>query len=89
MSADRQDGADVPPARLAEVVAWMAAHWDPSAPFDVVLEGVTDGLDRRATRRRLSPLAAAGATWWIESRWDDRESARTILQRIRLGPPRL
>ena len=89
MSADQPEGADIPSTRLVEVVAWMAAHRDPSAPFDVVLEGETDGLDGRATRRRLAPLAEAGATWWIESRWDDRESARTILERIRLGPPRL
>jgi hypothetical protein len=89
MSADRQDGADIPSARVTEVVAWMATHRDRSAPFDLVLEGETDDRDRRGTRRRLAPLAEAGATWWIESRWDDRESARTILERIRQGPPRL
>ena len=89
MSTHQQEGADIPSTRLAEIVAWMAAHREPSAPFDVVLEGETDGFDGRATRRRLAPLAEAGATWWIESRWDDRESARTILERIRQGPPRL
>jgi len=89
MSAERPEGSDIPAARLAEIVAWMAAHRDPSAPFDVVIEGETDGLDPDSTRARLAPLAEAGATWWIESRWDERESAGTILARIRQGPPRL
>jgi hypothetical protein len=57
--------------------------------FDVITEGVTSGSDRAADRAQLEPLADAGATWFIESRWEDDQSADTLRERIRLGPPRL
>ena len=37
---------------------------------------------------------AAGATWWLESMWDEvetmyaPETQQRILERVRLGPPR-
>lgn len=70
-------------------LAWMGEHRDPSLPFDIVVEGVTDGNDPNAARARMIALADAGATWWIESRWDDTESADTLRTRTTQGPPRI
>lgn len=67
----------------------MGEHRDPSLPFDIVVEGVTDGNDPNAARARMIALADAGATWWIESRWDDTESADTLRTRTTQGPPRI
>lgn len=77
------------PAVVAEVAAWMGDHRDPDAPFDIVIEGETSGVDHEADRAQLEPMAAAGATWFIESRWASDQSADTLRERIRRGPPRL
>lgn len=82
--------APIGPDMLREIMAWVGEHREPDAPFDVVLEGVTDGADESATRDRIAPLAEAGATWWIESRWDqERDTPEVLLERIRQGPPKL
>jgi alkanesulfonate monooxygenase SsuD/methylene tetrahydromethanopterin reductase-like flavin-dependent oxidoreductase (luciferase family) len=79
----------ITPERLREVKAWMDDHREASTPFDIVVEGVTDPADSAGVHDRLAPLAEAGATWWIESRWDERETAESLLERIRQGPPQL
>jgi alkanesulfonate monooxygenase SsuD/methylene tetrahydromethanopterin reductase-like flavin-dependent oxidoreductase (luciferase family) len=74
---------------VADVAAWMTEHREASGPFDIIVEGLTSGVDHHADRGLLEPLAAAGATWFIESRWEDDQSVDTLRQRIRRGPPRL
>jgi alkanesulfonate monooxygenase SsuD/methylene tetrahydromethanopterin reductase-like flavin-dependent oxidoreductase (luciferase family) len=74
---------------VANVAAWMAQHRESSDPFDIITEGITSGTDHAADRAKLEPLAQAGASWFIESRWDDDQSTETVLERIRRGPPRL
>ncbi len=86
--ADRDDVWSSP-AAVAGVVSWMAEHRQSPTPFDIVTEGVTSGTDHAADRARLLPLAEAGATWFIESHWDEKDSADTVRERIRRGPPRL
>lgn len=56
-------------------------------PFDVVLEGVTPIGDRVAADAVIAPLAEAGATWWIESMWDEPGGMDAVRSRIRQGPP--
>jgi alkanesulfonate monooxygenase SsuD/methylene tetrahydromethanopterin reductase-like flavin-dependent oxidoreductase (luciferase family) len=77
------------PAVVADVAAWIAEHREASGPFDIVIEGVTSGSDHATDRAMLEPMAEAGATWFIESRWEDDQSADTVRERIRRGPPRL
>jgi alkanesulfonate monooxygenase SsuD/methylene tetrahydromethanopterin reductase-like flavin-dependent oxidoreductase (luciferase family) len=74
---------------VAGVAAWMTEHRQAAGPFDIVVEGLTSGVDDQADRALLEPLAAAGATWFIESRWEDDQSVDTLRQRIHRGPPRL
>jgi len=77
------------PPELAEMVAWVSQRRRPagSTPFDVVVEGILPA-DPREAEATARALADAGATWWIESRWDfEQETAQTLLARIRQGPP--
>jgi len=79
----------VPAETLGQIREWIEAHRNADGPFDIVLEGTTDGTDPEATRARLQPLAEAGATWWVESRWDESETVDSLRERIRQGPPHL
>lgn len=55
-------------------------------PFDIILEGTTPADDPEAAREHVRPLAEAGATWWIESPWEN-ASVTSLGQRIVAGPP--
>jgi hypothetical protein len=80
---------EVTPETLREIRDWIGEHRGKDTPFEIVMEGVTDGNDPDATREQLQPLADAGATWWIESRWAETETPESLLERVRQGPPRL
>lgn len=80
---------EVTPETLREIHEWIEEHRGTGTPFEIVMEGVTDGNDPDATREQLQPLADAGATWWIESRWAESETPESLLERVRQGPPRL
>lgn len=58
-----------------------------AGPFDIIAEGVSPADDAAAARAQVSPFAEAGATWWIESRWQG-ETADSLRARIVAGPPR-
>jgi alkanesulfonate monooxygenase SsuD/methylene tetrahydromethanopterin reductase-like flavin-dependent oxidoreductase (luciferase family) len=74
---------------VADVAGWMADNREASGSFDIVTEGITSGSDDPADRGRLELLQQAGATWFIESRWEADQSVDTLRQRIRQGPPRV
>jgi alkanesulfonate monooxygenase SsuD/methylene tetrahydromethanopterin reductase-like flavin-dependent oxidoreductase (luciferase family) len=71
---------------LREIVAWCAEHRQRTSPFDVVIEGKSDGPD---DTDYVGAVADAGATWFIESRWDEAETPESLLDRARKGPPRV
>ena len=88
--------AEFPPDDVAAAVEWLDRHradspTDAASPsvgtaFDIVLQGrLPDDTDSAA--EHLRPYAKAGATWWVESRWDDRDTPEALLGRIRQGPP--
>ena len=83
------DDEQATPQVVAGVAAWMAEHRQSSGPFEIVVDGLTSGIDHAADRAMLAPMAEAGATWFIESRWESDQSADTVRERIRRGPPRL
>jgi alkanesulfonate monooxygenase SsuD/methylene tetrahydromethanopterin reductase-like flavin-dependent oxidoreductase (luciferase family) len=86
MSGSSQDGA-VSAETVRRVKAWMGEHRTADTPFEIIVEGESSGTDAKANRATLEPLIDAGATWWIESRWEDHESFESLLQRVRKGPP--
>ena len=89
--SDMTGGEDqeLTPVTVAEVAKWMSDHRSSMEGFDIITEGVTSGSDPSADRAQLEPLAEAGATWFIESRWEDDQNVNVLRERIRMGPPRL
>lgn len=85
---DMSHGKDVfdpvQPDVLKEIVAWCQAHHEVGKPFDVVLEGKTENAN---DTDYVGSIAESGATWFIESRWDESETPESLLERIRMGPP--
>ncbi|WP_194720281.1 LLM class flavin-dependent oxidoreductase [Cellulosimicrobium arenosum] len=86
-------GFDVPtPDDVASLVAWLTARRAEldvaDGPYDVVVQGVLP-TDRAAAADQLAALRAAGATWWVESRWNPETATPTsLLDAIQAGPPR-
>ena len=58
----------------------------PPSRYDIVIEGVTSGLNRQAGMEKVLPWIEAGATWWIEAMWEQPD-LKQVLERIRQGPP--
>jgi hypothetical protein len=92
IAADRSPGVGEFDPILATTVAsirdWMRERRESMEGFDIIVEGETSGSDHVTNQDRLAPLAEAGATWWMESRWGDHVTAAGLLERIRQGPPR-
>jgi len=87
-------GFDVPtPDDVSALVSWLTTRrtelgLDATRPFDVVVQGELP-TDRSAATDQLSGLADAGATWWVESRWNpDTATPESLLDAIHQGPPR-
>ncbi len=53
--------------------------------FDVIADGETPASDPAAAAAHAARWAAAGCTWWLETRWSDRAEFRA---RLEAGPPR-
>jgi alkanesulfonate monooxygenase SsuD/methylene tetrahydromethanopterin reductase-like flavin-dependent oxidoreductase (luciferase family) len=72
--------------------AYVAAHRTETTPFDIVVEGEdTPGDDPERAAAMVRPWVEAGATWWIESRWNARgqpDGLDLVRRRIQQGPPR-
>jgi alkanesulfonate monooxygenase SsuD/methylene tetrahydromethanopterin reductase-like flavin-dependent oxidoreductase (luciferase family) len=82
---DYGSGQTMPPATLAEVLAYVGEHRDPTAaPIDVALEGRTEP-DDTAT---VPAYAEVGLTWWIEALGWWRGGLAAARSRIAAGPPR-
>ncbi len=76
------------PDMVREIATWVREHRESDTPFDIVIEEVTE--DDGAARERVAALEDAGATWFIESRWDpERDTPERLLERVRQGPPRI
>lgn len=85
LSADQ--ARQLSPADLNEITGWLRDH--DAATRDVIIEGVSPAGDQTWIDEQLRPLADAGATWWIESRWEEPNDPAALLDRVRQGPPRL
>ncbi|WP_136517549.1 LLM class flavin-dependent oxidoreductase [Cellulomonas telluris] len=82
------EAQEMTPADVEAVVAWVREHRDPgSGPFDVVVQGVLPD-DPVQARDRVQALEGAGATWFVDSRWDPATATpEALLSRLRQGPP--
>ncbi|MBB4662047.1 LLM class flavin-dependent oxidoreductase [Conexibacter arvalis] len=86
--ADLPRDATPAPEQLAEALAFVreqraAAGIDATAPYDLVVEGLSDGPGAAL----LAPYAEAGLTWWIEKLGWFRGPLGAMRERIAAGPP--
>src|SRR5262245_3167878 len=91
MSDDRQWG-DVTPDAIREIRALVGAGRTEPGPFDIVMEGETPGDNSDQVAAIVGKWADAGATWWLETRWEiprDSEGLKLARERVLQGPPRL
>jgi hypothetical protein len=85
-------GTPIEPHHVRDMLAWLREHGGAGEGFDFVVEGETEPGNTRDAREKIGPLAEAGATWWLETRWGNfsnpGEGLRTVRERIEAGPPR-
>ncbi len=75
------------PEELHAMKVWIDGHRTATTLFDIVMEGQTPGDDPARARDLVQPYVAAGATWGLDSLWEDKvPEAR--LRRLLQGPPR-
>jgi alkanesulfonate monooxygenase SsuD/methylene tetrahydromethanopterin reductase-like flavin-dependent oxidoreductase (luciferase family) len=78
------------PEELRSLRAWLDERG--AAPgLDVVAEGEMPADDPAAAVAEVRPWVDAGATWWLETRWDmphnSTERMRQVRDRLAAGPP--
>jgi hypothetical protein len=80
------------PDDLFAMKTFVESNRSQTTPFDIVVEGETPGDDGERAATIIRPWVEAGATWWIETRWQvprNEEGLSVVRQRIRPGPPRV
>lgn len=89
--AARWDGAVIGggPEEVRERKAAIEALRTGSLPLDIITEGQTHADDHVRATAIVRPYVEAGATWWLESRWEGVTRTSDMRTRIRSGPPRL
>jgi alkanesulfonate monooxygenase SsuD/methylene tetrahydromethanopterin reductase-like flavin-dependent oxidoreductase (luciferase family) len=88
------DGAfrETTPDDLRAIREYVDANRTLATPFDIVMEGETPGDDPAQAAAITRRWADAGATWWIESRWEiprGADALKLVHERILQGPPRV
>ena len=80
-------GETMPPAELQAIVTYTQEHRKETGPFDVALEGCTDGSAADRGGQLVASYARAGLTWWIEALGWWRGTPAEAMARVRQGPP--
>ena len=85
-----QDGrlAEIAPADIQAMKAYIDEHHTSNTPFDIVWEGRTPGEDREKGAAIVRKWQEAGATWWLEAMWESDATMDNVRERIEQGPPR-
>jgi Luciferase-like monooxygenase len=85
-NADGSD-AEITPADIQAMKAYIVEHRTLTTPFDIVMEGETPGDNPERAGEIIRPYADAGITWWTEARWSS--GPDEVRTRIQQGPPRI
>jgi alkanesulfonate monooxygenase SsuD/methylene tetrahydromethanopterin reductase-like flavin-dependent oxidoreductase (luciferase family) len=88
LHAQYRVGETMPPGELREIIQYTLQHRTASGPFDVALEGRTDGAAQTEAARHVRAYADVGLTWWVEALGWWRGDASDAMTRVRQGPPR-
>ena len=75
------------PEDIRSMKQWIDANRTETTPFDIVIEGSTPGDDPVKAVEKVKPWIDVGATWWLESRWEQ-PPMKQVEQRIIQGPPK-
>ena len=81
---------DLTPDDVRAIKDYVATNRTATSPFDIVIEGETPGDDRVKAAAIVGKWAEAGATWWLETRWElprDSDVLKEVRKRILQGPP--
>ncbi|HEY6781938.1 MAG TPA: LLM class flavin-dependent oxidoreductase, partial [Candidatus Dormibacteraeota bacterium] len=77
------------PADVRDLRTWLAERGRDD--IDVAIDGETPADDPAAAEASVRPWADAGATWWLETRWEtphnSDERMADIRRRLTSGPP--
>jgi alkanesulfonate monooxygenase SsuD/methylene tetrahydromethanopterin reductase-like flavin-dependent oxidoreductase (luciferase family) len=80
--------AEMPaPGEFGDAVRYTLEHRRSEAPFDVVLEGQTDGRDPATDAAVVDRFVEHGLTWWVEKLGWFRGTVADVRARIGRGPP--
>lgn len=85
----QRTGSEVPLAAtdVADAVAWLREHRDGDLTgYDVVVQDVLPA-DSGAAHDMVAAYEDAGATWFVDSRWDPSVTPSALLDLARQGPP--
>ena len=85
--ADYGLGETMPPGELRAVIGYTLERRTAAGPFDVALEGRTDGAAADRGGRLVTSYARAGLTWWVEALGWWRGTSADAMNRVRQGPP--
>jgi alkanesulfonate monooxygenase SsuD/methylene tetrahydromethanopterin reductase-like flavin-dependent oxidoreductase (luciferase family) len=80
-------GETMPPDELRAVIRYTREHRTADGPFDVALEGRTDGAAADRGGQLVTAYVRVGLTWWIEALGWWRGTPAEAMNRIRQGPP--
>jgi alkanesulfonate monooxygenase SsuD/methylene tetrahydromethanopterin reductase-like flavin-dependent oxidoreductase (luciferase family) len=81
--------AEMPaPEDFRDAVRYTLEHRADPSRFDVVLEGQTEGRERRADAAVVDRFVEHGLTWWVEKLGWFRGTVDDVRGRIERGPPR-
>lgn len=84
------DGDEGTPAQLRKLCSWLEEH-GAAGQVDVIAEGETPAANAPEANAIVQPWLEAGATWWLENRWqmphNSQERMQEVRQRISAGPP--
>lgn len=77
------------PEDLCELLAFIRQHRPGEAPYDAAIIGTRSGLGKKPATmtKALGELKQAGATWWLQSLFSERNSNERMRSAIREGPP--
>jgi hypothetical protein len=80
--------AELLPEHVREIKSYVEENRKHKSPFDIIVEKTSPGDDPKAASAAVRPWAEAGATWWIESMWEEKDPGRWR-ERLQQGPPSL
>jgi alkanesulfonate monooxygenase SsuD/methylene tetrahydromethanopterin reductase-like flavin-dependent oxidoreductase (luciferase family) len=85
----KSGGVFLGPDDLRELLAFIREYRSTETPYDAAIIGTRSGLGKKpaAVARALSELEQAGATWWLQSLFIERNSLERMRSAIREGPP--